>query len=189
MSARASGEPPATAMTPPMGSRGPGTWVNCSARTGSRGARHLGSASIAYHPPTKSQSLSQDARPFCASPCHAAPLRDSLPRAASPMQQSSYLDNSEELERRLTGSKAMNCCTSACLLRVILSVVKKSLRRRRHSREGAPRNRSAQPSETVALRRSNVRQLSNTACACTKAPSGPGTMHLLSGMPDSQSSS
>lgn len=59
-------------------------------------------------------------------------------------------------------------CRSSSYLEAPSSTEKKSLRRRRHSREGAPRSRCAQPSETVAVRRSSTRQLSKTACACAR---------------------
>ena len=55
-------------------------------------------------------------------------------------------------------------CRSSSYLEAPSSTEKKSLLRRRHSREGALRSRCTQPSETVALRRSRMRQLSNTAC-------------------------
>ena len=84
-------------------------------------------------------------------------------------------------ERSPTGSSATNFSRSSCLLGASRSAVKKSLRRRRRSREGAPRNRSTQPSETVASRRSKILQLSNTACTCSRTRSRLERMHCCQG--------
>ena len=72
-------------------------------------------------------------------------------------------------------------CRSSSYLEAPSSTEKKSLLRRRHSREGAPRRRCAQPSETVAFRRSSTRQLSKTVCACARAGSQLEPCHVWAG--------